>query len=109
MSQDDDMKRITEEVKGLRVAVFGNGHGRGLKVQVEDLTTNLAAVTTTLARIDNAVKEMAETDAAGMNQRIGSQRTLKQIRALVLFLIAALGVGGTVTINRLFELVASLP
>jgi tetrahydromethanopterin S-methyltransferase subunit G len=53
------------------------------------------------------VEDLADARQAELNQRIGSERTLKQIRALILFLIALFGVGGGITVTRLFELVAA--
>jgi hypothetical protein len=89
----DEMQRIAQEVAGLRHAVFGNGK-RGLVVQVEDLTDNLADVTTTLAKVASSVEGIAKATAAEHNQREGSRRTLRQIRAIALAVLALLGAGG---------------
>ena len=53
------------------------------------------------------VDALAAARQADLNQHIGAERTLNQIRALVVLLIALFGVGGGVTVNRLFELVAA--
>jgi prophage DNA circulation protein len=87
------MQRIAQEVAGLRHAVFGNGK-RGLIVQVEDLTESLADVTTTLAKVASSVKALADEAAAERHMREGSRRTLRQIRAIALAVLALLGAGG---------------
>ena len=101
------MERIAADVAQIRKDVDSVLHGNGRK----GLWALSDAVFGPPGRGDDGLvrKVDALTDArkAELNQRIGAERTLNQIRALVLFLIALLGVGGTVTVSRLFELVAA--
>jgi hypothetical protein len=109
MTAGDDMERIARDVAQIRKDVDSVLHGNGRKGLWALSDAVFGPPDKSGPGLVAQVKELAHAREAEANQRIGSERTLKQIRALVLFLIAAVGVGGGVAVNRLFELVAALP
>jgi hypothetical protein len=102
-----DMETIAADVAQIRKDVDSVLHGNGRK----GLWALSDAVFGPPGRGDDGlickVDALADARKAELNQRIGSERTLRQIRALVLLLIAILGVGGSVVVQRLFELVGA--
>jgi len=101
------MERIAADVAQIRKDVDSVLHGNGRK----GLWALSDAVFGPPGRnhdgLVDKVEVLADAREAELNQQIGRDRVINQIRALIVFLIALLGIGGGVTITRLFELVAA--
>lgn len=105
----DDTHRIAADVAGIRKDMDTMLHGNGRKGLVALSDAVFGPPDKSTPGLVAQVKALSEAREAELNQRIGSEKTLRQIRALVLFLIAALSVGGSVVTARLFELLSALP
>jgi hypothetical protein len=101
------METIAADVAQIRKDVDSVLHGNGRKGLWALSDAVFGPPGRNEAGLIRKVEDLADARQAELNQRIGSERTLKQIRALILFLIALFGVGGGITVTRLFELVAA--
>jgi hypothetical protein len=103
------METIAADVAQIRKDVDSVLHGNGRKGLWALSDAVFGPPGRTEDGLVNKVETLADAREAELNQQIGRDRTLNQIRALIVFAIALLGVGGGVLVNRLLDVLAVLP
>lgn len=99
--------QLVKDVAQIRKDVDSILHGNGRKGLWAISDTVFGPPDKSARGLVEQVKTLSEAREAELNQRIGSQKTLRQIRAGVLLIIALLGAGGTAVTMRLFELLGA--